>query len=101
MSAMAVLVGWVAIGFGASIAGWIWPFRRGLSGILLNAAISILGAVGFGLGGYGLGLYALSAPLSFGFAVLGAIATNVAAHFAYLHRPQATPRGGKALGQKP
>lgn len=39
------LLSWIAIGLAGSIAGWIWPFRRGVVGIVANAAIAMAGAM--------------------------------------------------------
>jgi uncharacterized membrane protein YeaQ/YmgE (transglycosylase-associated protein family) len=39
------LVAWVCIGITAAIAGWIWPFRRGVAGIAVNILTAIAGAI--------------------------------------------------------
>jgi hypothetical protein len=57
MSAIEILIAWVGIGLAASIAGWIWPFRRGIAGIAMNVGISVGGAVLFGILGILFGLY--------------------------------------------
>jgi uncharacterized membrane protein YeaQ/YmgE (transglycosylase-associated protein family) len=44
MSLDAVL-GWVAIGTAAALAGMIWPFRRGAVGIVINLLTGIAGAL--------------------------------------------------------
>jgi hypothetical protein len=46
-----MIVAWIAIGMAASIAGWILPFRRGVTGLLVTAAACLLGSVLFGLAG--------------------------------------------------
>jgi uncharacterized membrane protein YeaQ/YmgE (transglycosylase-associated protein family) len=39
------LFGWIAIGAAASLAGMIWPFRRGVIGVVVNLLAGIIGAV--------------------------------------------------------
>ena len=43
------VLAWVAIGAAASLAGMIWPFRRGALGVELNLLAGILGAILAGL----------------------------------------------------
>jgi uncharacterized membrane protein YeaQ/YmgE (transglycosylase-associated protein family) len=38
------VLGWTAIGAAAAIAGMIWPFRRGATGIVVNLLTGIAGA---------------------------------------------------------
>jgi uncharacterized membrane protein YeaQ/YmgE (transglycosylase-associated protein family) len=45
MSAVDSLLGWVAIGAAASLAGMIWPFLRGGAGVVLKMLLGPLGAV--------------------------------------------------------
>jgi uncharacterized membrane protein YeaQ/YmgE (transglycosylase-associated protein family) len=40
------LAAWTCIGLAAAIAGWIWPFRRGVAGIAVNIVTAIVGAIG-------------------------------------------------------
>jgi uncharacterized membrane protein YeaQ/YmgE (transglycosylase-associated protein family) len=44
MDASAVL-GWAAIGAAASLAGMIWPFRRGALGVVINLVAGVGGAI--------------------------------------------------------
>jgi uncharacterized membrane protein YeaQ/YmgE (transglycosylase-associated protein family) len=46
------VLAWVAIGAAASLAGMIWPFRRGALGVALNLLAGILGAILAGLLSY-------------------------------------------------
>jgi uncharacterized membrane protein YeaQ/YmgE (transglycosylase-associated protein family) len=43
---------WIAIGAAASLAGMIWPFRRGAVGVAVNLLAGILGALLAGLLSY-------------------------------------------------
>jgi uncharacterized membrane protein YeaQ/YmgE (transglycosylase-associated protein family) len=87
---------WVGIGLGASIAGMIWPFRRGAAGVVLNAAIGIGGAILAALIGGLLRVYAWNSSTSFLFAAVGAITALVIAHVVYAKSVQHHPRGGSA-----
>ena len=76
-----VLLAWIAIGLAGSIAGWIWPFRRGVAGIVVNAAVATSGAVSLGLLGRCLGFYAQGlAARSMLFAAMGTIGALLLAH---------------------
>jgi uncharacterized membrane protein YeaQ/YmgE (transglycosylase-associated protein family) len=87
---------WVGIGLGASIAGMIWPFRRGAAGVVLNAFIGIGGAiVGAVIGGV-LRVYAWNNSTSFLFAAVGAIGALIIAHVIYARSVAHHPRGGSA-----
>jgi uncharacterized membrane protein YeaQ/YmgE (transglycosylase-associated protein family) len=39
------LFAWLAIGAAASLAGMIWPFRRGVLGVVVNLVVGAAGAV--------------------------------------------------------
>jgi uncharacterized membrane protein YeaQ/YmgE (transglycosylase-associated protein family) len=92
-----IVLAWIGIGLCASIAGWIFPFRRGVSGILLNMAVAISGSVGAGLlaflvGGRGRSLV----TTSFLWSLVGAIAALTAAHLLWtriVHARLRTRRG--------
>lgn len=73
MSALDSVLGWLAIGAAASLAGMIWPFLRGGTGVLVKMIIGPLGAVAGGL----LGRVVLpneSATAHLLFAAVGALA---------------------------
>ncbi len=44
--------GWIAIGLAASLAGMIWPFRRGAIGVVANVLAAVVGAVCVPLASY-------------------------------------------------
>jgi uncharacterized membrane protein YeaQ/YmgE (transglycosylase-associated protein family) len=99
MTGLENLAAWIAIGFLASVVAMIWPFRRGFSGIAINAFVGIVGAVAFAVLGYSFGLYWFTAPVSLGVAALGAIAALALTHFTYvrlLHPPHPPARGRQA-----
>jgi|SRR5258708_4553876 uncharacterized membrane protein YeaQ/YmgE (transglycosylase-associated protein family) len=80
-----MVLGWVAIGMAASLAGMIWPFRRGAIGVVANLLVGETGALVAGLICYVL----LSeggqehAYASLLFAALGALAALGIAHVAH------------------
>jgi len=81
ITSVETLLSWIAIGLGASIAAWTWPFRRGVSGLVLNAVAAVAGAVGLGLLGHLFGLDAgHAATRSLIFAALGAVGALLLAH---------------------
>jgi len=45
MTAVDSLLGWLAIGAAASLAGMIWPFLRGGAGVVLKMVLGPLGAI--------------------------------------------------------
>jgi uncharacterized membrane protein YeaQ/YmgE (transglycosylase-associated protein family) len=74
--------GWVCIGLAAALGAWIWPFRRGLAGLAVNAGLGVAGAVGGALLGVSFGLLASPRdPLALPVAAVGALALLVIAHF--------------------
>jgi uncharacterized membrane protein YeaQ/YmgE (transglycosylase-associated protein family) len=90
-----VLLAWIAIGLAGSIAGWIWPFRRGLSGIVINAVAAMGGAVVFGLLGCGLGFYTLArAGTSLLFAAIGCVVALLLAHLVWARLAPTLRRSG-------
>ncbi len=95
MSGLEVIFAWIAIGFAASIVGWIWPFRRGVAGIVLNVLVAVTGAVGLGLLGYFFGAYGKQFALtSMLFAAVGAIGATTLAHVVWARVVHPRPRGG-------
>ena len=75
------IYGWVCIGLAAAFGAWIWPFRRGLAGLAMNAALGVFGAVGAGTLAVSLGLLGSSRdPLGLPIAALGALVLLVGAH---------------------
>jgi uncharacterized membrane protein YeaQ/YmgE (transglycosylase-associated protein family) len=82
------LFAWVAIGAAASIAGMIWPFQRGLVGVIVNLVVGIAGAVFVALLSY-LVLPRSADPLTTArllFAAVGAIAALGIAHAAWFRQ---------------
>jgi uncharacterized membrane protein YeaQ/YmgE (transglycosylase-associated protein family) len=49
MSVADSLIGWLAIGAAASLAGMIWPFLRGSAGVVLKLLLGPAGAIAGGL----------------------------------------------------
>jgi uncharacterized membrane protein YeaQ/YmgE (transglycosylase-associated protein family) len=82
------LLAWGAIGAAASLAGMIWPFRRGLIGVLVNLIVGTAGAILAALVSYAVlpreGQPAVGARLLF--AAIGAIAALGLAHAAFLRQ---------------
>jgi uncharacterized membrane protein YeaQ/YmgE (transglycosylase-associated protein family) len=90
-----MLWAWTGIGLAASIAGWIWPFRRGVSGIVINAATGAAGAVCFGLLGRFLGFDAMRlTATSLLFAAVGAVGALMVAHAVWAKLAPTFPRSG-------
>jgi len=80
------VVSWVLIGAAASLAGMIWPFRRGALGIVVNLIAGMLGAVVAGLLSYAVlpwGTHG-DTPVRLLFAALGALAALGVAHAVWL-----------------
>ena len=95
MTGFEVMLAWVGIGLAASIAAMIWPMRRGVVGIAINAAIGIGGALSLGLLGHFLHLYGrLASAQSFFFAALGAILALTISHIGWWRGQSGHPRGG-------
>jgi uncharacterized membrane protein YeaQ/YmgE (transglycosylase-associated protein family) len=85
------VLGWVAIGAAASLAGMIWPFRRGVLGIIVNLVAGTAGAVLVALASYIVfpaGSHG-ETPARLWFAALGALAALGVVHAAWL---RAAPR---------
>lgn len=75
------LVSWSAMGLGVSIAAWIWPFRRGVAGLALNAVVAVAGAVALGLLARCLGIHTRDVAVkSLVFSAVGAIGALAVAH---------------------
>src|SRR5579883_1224906 len=82
------VLAWIAIGAAASLAGMIWPFRRGTLGVVVNLLAGTSGAVIAGL----VGCAALPEASTVGgasgeaclfFAALGAVAALGIVHAAW------------------
>ncbi len=69
-----------AIGVAASLGGMIWPFRRGLVGVLLNVVVAVAGALTLGLLSGALLPRPQAGTTSLPFAALGAIVALLLAH---------------------
>jgi len=74
------ILAWMAIGAAASLAGMLWPFRRGAIGVVVNLAAGIAGAAVLGFASHVLLPSSGARPLRLLFAALGAIAALLAAH---------------------
>ena len=84
IASVETLVSWIAIGLGASIAAWMWPFRRGVSGLVINALAAVAGAVALGLLGRLLGFDAPGVGTrSLIFSALGAVGALVLVHLVW------------------
>lgn len=78
------VLAWMAIGAGASLAGMIWPFRRGMVGVVVNLLAGIAGAIALGLVSHVLLPSTGGArPLRLLFAALGATVALLVAHAAW------------------
>ncbi len=88
---------WVAIGGGASLAGMIWAFRRGVAGILANIAAGVAGAIVGGAIGAAVahrapvlrgpaipGIPAPAGPPQLFFAAVGSVLALVVLHLGWL-----------------
>jgi len=86
------MLAWVVIGVAASLAGMVWPFRRGAAGVAVNMVAGAAGAIAAGLLSY---LVLPSArpdsePARLFFAALGALAALGLAHAAWTRRVHAS-----------
>jgi hypothetical protein len=80
------LVGWICIGLAAAIAGWIWPFRRGVAGVAVNVVTAIAGAVGLPLLAAGARVVrSVDDPVCLALAAVGAIAALAVVHAVWGH----------------
>jgi hypothetical protein len=94
------VLGWMAIGAAASLAGMIWPFRRGVLGVVVNLCAGVGGAVMAALLSYllvppprGAGMTRLF------FAAAGAIASLGLAHAIWIRRvPHLQSRSRRGSG---
>jgi uncharacterized membrane protein YeaQ/YmgE (transglycosylase-associated protein family) len=80
------VLGWIAIGAAASLAGMIWPFQRGASGIILNFALGVGGSIGAALLSFLILPGAHDAPARLAFAAGGALLSLCAAHALWTRR---------------
>ncbi len=91
------VLGWLAIGVAASVAGMLLPFRRGVAGIAMNVMSGAAGAFLVPLLSY----FVIPArqpdtPLRLAFAAFGALAAIGLAHFGYrrfMRRSRPAPQG--------
>ncbi len=95
MSGTELVLAWLGIGMCASIAGWVWPFHRGLFGILMNLGVAFAGAVvagslAFRLHGGGRSMV----TTSFLWAAVGSVGALTALHLVWARRRHARPRSG-------
>jgi uncharacterized membrane protein YeaQ/YmgE (transglycosylase-associated protein family) len=81
------VLGWIAIGAAASLAGMIWPFRRGAVGVVVNLLAGTSGALLAVLASYAFlpaqGAGATSDRARLFYAALGAIASLGILHAAW------------------
>ena len=79
------VLAWIAIGAAASLAGMIWPFRRGAAGVVVNLLAGAAGAVLAGLSSYAFlpAQGGASDPARLFYAALGAIASLGIVHAAW------------------
>ena len=82
------VLGWTAIGAAAAIAGMIWPFRRGATGVVVNLLTGITGALLAALGSYLIvpPTPVRDTPARLLVAGLGALAALGLVHAAWMHR---------------
>ncbi|HEY3822384.1 MAG TPA: hypothetical protein VGL81_34700 [Polyangiaceae bacterium] len=81
---MSYIIGWVLIGLAAALGAWIWPFRRGLVGLLVNAGLGGCGAVCGGMLGVSLGLLGSPRdPFGLALAALGALVLLLLGHLVW------------------
>ncbi len=97
------IVAWMALGLAASLAGMILPFQRGLVGVLVNIASSVLGALAGGLFSYVLlpSSRAGDSPARLFFAVVGGLGAIVVVHFAYFRRVARGQRRARTAQRRP
>jgi uncharacterized membrane protein YeaQ/YmgE (transglycosylase-associated protein family) len=82
------LFAWIAIGAAASLAGMIWPFRRGVVGVVVNLLVGSSGAVLAALLSYAV-LPHSGDPLTIArllFAAIGSIAALGLTHAVWLRQ---------------
>ena len=93
------MLGWILIGAAASLAGMIWPFRRGAAGVVVNLVAGVLGALAGGL----IGQFALSGaraePARLLFAAVGALVALGLVHGAWI--AASAWRSGRVHGARP
>ena len=92
LSPTAVL-GWLAIGLAASLAGMIFPFRRGAAGVVLNSLVGMAGALVAVLVSYWVIDGARpDAPVRLAFAAVGAWVGLGLTHALWVSRARHAPR---------
>jgi uncharacterized membrane protein YeaQ/YmgE (transglycosylase-associated protein family) len=93
------VLGWMAIGAAASLAGMIWPFRRGAAGVVVNLVAGVVGAVVGALLSYLVVPWAPhgDGPARLVFAALGALASLGLVHAAWIRN--ARSRSARARGR--
>ena len=94
MIASDAVLAWAAIGLAASLAGMIWPFRRGLLGVFVNVAVGIGGAIATALLSYAVLPSARDpeSPARLLFAALGALSALGLVHAVWLRRARTAHR---------
>jgi uncharacterized membrane protein YeaQ/YmgE (transglycosylase-associated protein family) len=82
------VLAWIAIGAAAALAGMIWPFRRGVMGVLVNLLTGVLGALVAALLSFLVLPYSThgDTPVRLSFAALGALAALGIVHAWALRR---------------
>jgi uncharacterized membrane protein YeaQ/YmgE (transglycosylase-associated protein family) len=81
------VLGWIFIGLGASLAGCIWAFRRGVIGVLINMAVAIAGAVTTAWIGSATGLMrSHKDPVGLALAAFGAVVALFVLHALFWQR---------------
>ena len=79
------LWGWALIGAACSVAGMIFPFRRGVVGVMANLIAGMVGALVLGAVGWALlhGVPHYSRSWALPFAAAGSLASILAIHLSY------------------
>jgi uncharacterized membrane protein YeaQ/YmgE (transglycosylase-associated protein family) len=88
MSVVDSLIGWLAIGAAASLAGMIWPFLRGSAGVVLKMLLGPIGAIAGGLISRAV-LPEESQALQLTFAAIGALVVLAVSQIAWLRYARA------------
>lgn len=85
---------WVLIGAACSLAGMIYPFRRGFAGVASNAVAGMAGAVALGICSW-MALHGSAhhrGDWTLAFAAAGALAAILLLHASYMWRLRAKRR---------
>jgi uncharacterized membrane protein YeaQ/YmgE (transglycosylase-associated protein family) len=94
---------WIAIGAAASLAGMIWPFRRGVMGIVVNLLAGIVGALLGGLLSFLFMPYGMhgNTPARLLFAAMAALASLGVVHVLGAHAASAQRRHVEMIAKVP